>query len=290
MAGRRQGGHQPDPRLRGGQRVLRPWGDDRNDGWGEYPEPGSSRRSEIPPPRGHYEYGSRAGVWRLARIYDAASVPVTISGSAVALELTPRSATGSASTITTFSATAGAGSRRGTRRVREEREYLRRAIETYKRVLGSRPVGWNCRSWPSENTRDLLVEEGGFIYDSDVCADDLPYYDRRPASRGWSFRTRRPITTRASRPIPASRARAIVLDTLTMGLDLLVHEDRPVMMTVPVHARWSGQAGRAAAAEGVHRLRQAPAGRRLHAPRGHRPLVARELPGAVVNPPCASST
>ena len=46
-------------------------------------------------------------------------------------------------------------------------------------MLGARPLGWNSRGWPSENTRELLVQEGGFLYDSDGSADDVPYYEWR---------------------------------------------------------------------------------------------------------------
>ena len=65
------------------------WGDDRNDGWGEYADPGVQPPQRDPGTESHYEYGSRAGVWRLARIFDRAGVPVTVSGTAVALELNP---------------------------------------------------------------------------------------------------------------------------------------------------------------------------------------------------------
>ena len=57
------------------------WGDDRNDGWGEYADPGVQAPQRDPGTESHYEYGSRAGVWRLARIFDEAEVPVTVSGS-----------------------------------------------------------------------------------------------------------------------------------------------------------------------------------------------------------------
>ena len=59
----------------------------------------------------------------------------------------------------------------------EERATIVRAIETFERVLGSRPVGWNSRGWPSENTRSILHELGGFLYHSEGCADDVPYYE-----------------------------------------------------------------------------------------------------------------
>src|SRR3954463_6027447 len=65
------------------------WGDDRNDGWGEYADPGVQPPQRDPGTEAHYEYGSRAGVWRLARILDHARVPVTVSAAAAALELNP---------------------------------------------------------------------------------------------------------------------------------------------------------------------------------------------------------
>src|SRR5207247_7838529 len=64
----------------------------------------------------------------------------------------------------------------------EERDQLLRAIDTFERVLGDRPLGWNCRSWPSPHTRELLVEEGGFLYDSGGSGDGVPCY-LRPSSR-----------------------------------------------------------------------------------------------------------
>jgi len=57
------------------------WGDDRNDGWGEYADPGVQPPQRDPGTEAHYEYGSRAGVWRLARIFDEAKVPVTVTTS-----------------------------------------------------------------------------------------------------------------------------------------------------------------------------------------------------------------
>ena len=130
----------------------------------------------------------------------------------------------------------------------EERAELLRAIETFERVLGERPLGWNCRSWPTENTRELLVEEGGFIYDSDGAADDLPYYARcleRPflvVPYTKTYNDSRYLMN------PGFASPKDFLETLTLGLDELVREgaERPTMMTVAVHARWSGQAARAA--------------------------------------------
>ena len=222
------------------------WGDDRNDGWGEYPEPGVQPPQRDRGTESHYEYGSRAGVWRLARIFDEAGVPVTVSAAAVALELNPG--------VPEWMRERGHDLLgHGWRWIplwemprEEEREHLGRAIASYERTLGERPYGWNCPSWPSESTRELLVEEGGFLYDSDGCADDVPYYT---ACLGRPF-----LVVPYSKTYNDSRflmnpgfgSPRDFLDTLTMGLDELVREGRSTMMTVALHARWSGQAARAA--------------------------------------------
>ena len=57
----------------------------------------------------------------------------------------------------------------------EERDHIRRAVESIAETTGERPLGWYCRYGPSVNTRELVVEEGGFVYDSDAYNDDLPY-------------------------------------------------------------------------------------------------------------------
>jgi peptidoglycan/xylan/chitin deacetylase (PgdA/CDA1 family) len=223
------------------------WGDDRNDGWGEYADPG------VDPPgidygtESHYDYGSRAGVWRLARIFDTAEIPVTVSAAAVALELNPAVAEWMREHDHDL---LGHGWRwiepwRLSRD--EEREELARAIETFGRVLGVRPLGWNCRSWPSPHTRELLIEEGGFLYDSDGSADDLPYYVRATGEPFLVVPYSKTYNDSRYLVSPGFASPRDFLDTLTMGLDQLVREGRAAMMTVAVHARWSGQAARAAA-------------------------------------------
>jgi peptidoglycan/xylan/chitin deacetylase (PgdA/CDA1 family) len=122
-----------------------------------------------------YEYGSRAGIWRMLRVFDDAGIPVTFFAAAVALERNPAVAEKLARR---GDETAGHGYRWSnhfemTRD--EEREAIKRAIESIERTTGARPVGWYCREM-SVNTRELVVEEGGFVYDSDCYNDDLPYW------------------------------------------------------------------------------------------------------------------
>jgi peptidoglycan/xylan/chitin deacetylase (PgdA/CDA1 family) len=129
----------------------------------------------------------------------------------------------------------------------EERADLHRAIETFERVLGERPLGWNSRSFPSASTRELLVEEGGFLYDSDPSNDDLPY---------WTSCRGEPVlivpytkTYQDARYLvpPGFASPRDYVDTLVLGLDQLLAEEQASFMTVVAHARWSGQAARAAA-------------------------------------------
>ncbi len=122
-----------------------------------------------------YEYGSRAGIWRLFRVFDSANIPVTIFGSAVALERNPEVA---AKIVRRGDEVVGHGYRWSnhfemTRD--EEREAIRRAIDSIEGSTGVRPLGWYCREM-SPNTRELVVEEGGFFYDSDSYNEDLPYW------------------------------------------------------------------------------------------------------------------
>jgi len=225
------------------------WGDNRNDGWGEYADPGVDPPQRDIATEGHYEYGSRAGVWRIARICDAAKVPVTISAAAVALELNPPVAAWMRERGHDL---LGHGWRwiEAWRLSREEeRAQLKLAIETYQRVLGSRPLGWNCRGWPSEHTRDLLLEEGGFLYHSDVSADDVPYYDRTGGRPFLVVPYSKTYNDSRFLMNPGFASPRDFLDTAVMGVDELLREgdQRRTMMTVAVHARWTGQAGRAAA-------------------------------------------
>ena len=225
------------------------WGDDRNDGWGEYADPGVQPPQRDPGTEAHYEYGSRAGVWRLARIFDEAKVPVTVSGAAVALELNPAVAEWMREHDHDLMGHGWRWTEAWTFTREEERASILRAIETFERVLGSRPIGWNSRGWPSENTRGILQELGGFLYHSEGCADDVPYYEKAPGAPPMLV-IPYSKTYNDSRFLmnPGFASPRDFLETMQLGLDELVRESeqRRTMMTVAVHERWSGQAARAA--------------------------------------------
>ncbi len=122
-----------------------------------------------------YEYGSRAGFWRLLRLFDERGIKITVYAIAMALERHPEAA----------KALVEAGHEvmsHGWRWIDyqfvgedEERAHMRRAIEILTRLTGTRPLGWYTGR-QSPNTRRLVVEEGGFLYDADSYNDDLPYW------------------------------------------------------------------------------------------------------------------
>jgi peptidoglycan/xylan/chitin deacetylase (PgdA/CDA1 family) len=193
-----------------------------------------------------YEYGSRAGIWRLFRIFDSANVPVTAFGAAVALERNPAVA---AKFARRGDEVAGHGYRWSnhfemTRE--EEREAIRLAIVSIEKSTGSRPLGWYCREM-SVNTRELVAEEGGFVYDSDCYSDDLPYWTR--------------VAGRSHLVVPYSLvvndARYIVgtgygspvhfFETATATLDRLRNDGDEAgrMMSIGLHPRVTGNPARA---------------------------------------------
>ncbi len=123
-----------------------------------------------------YEYGSRVGIWRLLQILQEHSVTATIFGCALALERNPRVA----EAITKAGLDVCCHGYRWEEQFKlsadEEQERMGMAIESIVRTTGTRPLGWYCRYGASENTRRLLVQEGGFLYDSDAYNDELPYW------------------------------------------------------------------------------------------------------------------
>ncbi|HWK47089.1 MAG TPA: allantoinase PuuE [Stellaceae bacterium] len=185
------GAHPPDPRWPGGARVAVQFvlnyeeggensilhGDAASEAFlseivGAQPIPGMRHVSM----ESLYDYGGRAGFWRIWRLFTERRLPLTVYAIAMAMERHPEA----------VDAMLKAGweiASHGYRWINYqfvaeevEREHMARAIDIHRRLTGERPRGWYTGR-TSPNTARLVVEEGGFVYDADSYADDLPYYD-----------------------------------------------------------------------------------------------------------------
>ena len=184
------GAEPPDPRWPGGARLAVSFVLNYEEGGERTPLEGDPESESYlhevvgaPPTVGRrnlntesmFEFGSRAGFWRVHRIFREHDLPVTVYAVAQALERNPEAAR----------AMVDAGwevASHGWRWIdylelpeEDERADMRRAIDAIERVCGTRPVGWYTGRI-SEATRRLVVEDGGFLYDSDSYADELPYW------------------------------------------------------------------------------------------------------------------
>ncbi|MDJ0950524.1 MAG: allantoinase PuuE [Alphaproteobacteria bacterium] len=195
-----------------------------------------------------YEYGSRAGFWRLMRLFAERNLPLTVFAVAMALERNPEAA----------KAMVEAGHEVASHGWRwidyqympeaEEREHIRRAVESIERVTGSRPLGWYTGR-VSPNTRRLVAEYGGFLYDADAYSDELPYW----VEVGGKPQLIVPYTLDANDMRFATPQGFNSGDQffayLKDSFDLLYAEGEvaPKMMSVGLHCRLVGRPGRAAA-------------------------------------------
>lgn len=127
---------------------------------------------------GMFGYGSRVGFWRIMRLFAERGLPMTVFGCALALERHPPAAAAIRDAGHDLCCHGWRWEKHFELSEDVERERIRRAVASLTATMGERPLGWYCRSGPSVNTRRLLVEEGGFLYDSDAYDDDLPYWTR----------------------------------------------------------------------------------------------------------------
>jgi peptidoglycan/xylan/chitin deacetylase (PgdA/CDA1 family) len=218
-------------------------GDARNETFGEVPHPfpDAIRNLSV---ESVYEYGSRAGVWRLFRILREFQVPATVFACAVALERNPAVAEQMRIDGHDLLAHGWRWEEHWNLSREAEAERIAWALASFKRTCGERPRGWYCRFGPSVNTRELVVAEGGFSYDSDAYNDDLPYFVNVNCNRHlvvpYSLTYNDVQST-----MPGELA-----DLWKRGLDELWHEGAhgsPKMMSIGLHPRLIGQAGRASA-------------------------------------------
>jgi putative urate catabolism protein len=124
-----------------------------------------------------FEYGSRVGVWRILREFERRKLPLTIFGVAMALERAPEV---TAAFVEGGHEIASHGWRWISYQTMDEateREHMARAVESIRKLTGAAPLGWYTGR-DSPNTRRLVVEHGGFLYDADAYSDELPYWTK----------------------------------------------------------------------------------------------------------------
>jgi len=126
-----------------------------------------------------YEYGARAGFWRLWRMFTGKKVPITVFGLATALLRAPVQVQAMREADWEIASHGLKWIEHKDMEEQSERQSIRDAIEIHNKVTGERPLGWYTGRC-SMNTTRLVMEEGGFLYSSDSYADDLPYWIGRP--------------------------------------------------------------------------------------------------------------
>jgi len=199
---------------------------------------------------GLFEYGSRVGFWRVLRIFKERGLPLTVFGCALALERNPAAAAAVRDGGFDVCSHGWRWIKHWELTEEQERSHIRMAVESLTKTVGARPLGWYCRSGPSVNTRRLLVEEGGFLYDSDAYNDELPYWvrvnDRPHLIVPYSLTVNDSKFGRGGF-FTADDYFTFVKD----GFDVLYREGRtqPKMMSLGLHLRLIGHPSRAAGLE-----------------------------------------
>ena len=208
-----------------------------------------------------YEYGSRAGLWRLLRLFEQRQLPLTVFAVAMALQRNPEA-------VAAFGALGHEIACHGLRWISyqhideaTERAHMQDAVAVLRDLTGAAPLGWYTGR-DSPNTRRLVVAHGGFVYDADSYADDLPYWEQVPVSDAAGIVSAKPhlvvpytLDTNDMRFAAAQgfNTGTQFFDYLKDAFDVLYEEgdpaglNRPKMLSVGLHCRIAGRPARAAA-------------------------------------------
>jgi len=216
-----------------------------------------------------FEYGSRAGLWRVLRAFELRRLPLTVFGVARALQRHPEAV---AAYLEAGHEIAAHGLRWISYQLMDEnteRAHLAEAVAILEQLTGAAPLGWYTGR-DSPNTRRLVVEHGGFLYDSDSYADDLPYWTEvsvSPAHHADTGGAGVPAVPHLVVPytLDSNDMRFAALqgfnsgtqffDYLKDSFDTLYREgdpaglDAPKMLSIGLHARLCGRPGRIASLE-----------------------------------------
>ena len=195
-----------------------------------------------------YEYGSRAGFWRLHRLFTDRELPLTVYAVAMAMARNPE-------VVAAMKEAGWEMASHGYRwidyqyfGVEAEREHIRKAVEIHTQVAGSRPLGF-YQGRMSPNTRALVVEEGGFLYDADSYADDLPYWTLDYGKPHLIIPYTLDNNDMRFATYAGFNSGDQFLAYLRDAFDTLYAEgdEAPKMMSIGLHCRLAGRPGRAAA-------------------------------------------
>ena len=192
-----------------------------------------------------YEYGSKVGFWRLNNLFKEKKIPVTIFGVGLALKQNPEVCDAIKNGDYEIAAHGYRWIDYQNIKKSIEKNHMQKAIKTIKDIFGSRPLGWYTGRC-SPNTRDLVFEDGGFLYDSDSYSDDLPYWEKRGKKKqliipytldnnDMKFATNQGFNTGDH-----------FYNYLKDSFDTLYEEGKtsPKMMSIGLHCRLIGRPGR----------------------------------------------
>ncbi|PJE27971.1 Peptidoglycan/xylan/chitin deacetylase, PgdA/CDA1 family [Pseudooceanicola antarcticus] len=192
-----------------------------------------------------YEYGQRAGFWRIRDLFRDRGLPLTIFACGLALERAPKVAEAVAESGWDICAHGWRWIEHYRLDEATEREHIARAYDSIKRMTGRAPDGWYSRYSRSPRTRRLVVEHGGYSYDSDAYNDDLPYWTAVGETAHlvvpYSLVTNDAKFLSGDVFNPQDYA-----DFLIASFDVLLAEaaTRPRIMSVGIHSRILGHPGR----------------------------------------------
>jgi allantoinase len=202
-----------------------------------------------------YEYGSRAGLWRVLRVFERRELPLTIFAVARAMQRNPEA-------VAAFNELGHEIACHGLRWLsyqlidpHVERAHMNEAVEILRELTGAAPLGWYTGR-DSPQTRELVVDHGGFVYDSDSYADDLPYWVQVPRGNEVVDHLVVPYALdtndmKFSSAAGFSTGRDF-FDHLRDAFDVLYAEGEagaPKMLSVGLHCRLVGRPARTAALE-----------------------------------------
>lgn len=192
-----------------------------------------------------YEYGSRAGFWRLWRLFTARNLPVTVYGVATALARNPDAVAAMKEADWEIASHGLKWIDYRDHSYEDEREDFRAALRIHEEVTGARPLGWYSGR-TSAHSKRIVMEEGGFLYDSDSYADDLPYWVEGP--RGPHLTIPYTLDTNDMRFAVAQgfNSGEQFFTYLRDAFDALYAEGEsaPKMLSVGLHCRLVGRPGR----------------------------------------------